>query len=118
MTHTDEQIHDLIREMYTTAESTDWPFTAEEVRSHRASRRLPVPDVKVMLLAAAAVVLILVGIGVAKGTQAHKTTTGSGATTTTVGTVTVPVGAVNTTVANATAIMTSGGLKVTDKYVS
>jgi len=121
MTHTDQQIQDLVREMYTTAESTDWQFTAEDARSQPARRRLPVPDVKVMLLAAAAVVLILVGVGVARGTQTHKATA-SGSTTTTsttaVGAVTVPVGAVNTTVANATAIMTSGGLKVAVKYVS
>jgi serine/threonine-protein kinase len=121
MTHTDEQIQDLVREMYTTAESTDWQLTAEDARSHRARGRLPVPDVKVMLLAAAAVLLILVGIGVARGTQTHKATAGSSTTTTsttTVGTVTVPVGALNTTVANATAIITSGGLKVAAKYVS
>ena len=121
MTHTDEQIQDLVREMYTTAESTDWQLTPEEVRSQRAPRRLPVPDVKVMLLAAAAVVLILVGFGVARGTQSHKATSSSSASTTsttTVGTVTVPVGAVNTTVANASAVMSSDGLKVTEKYVS
>jgi len=121
MTHTDEQIQDLVREMYTTAESTDWQLTAEDMRSHRGRRRFPAPDVKVMLLAAAAVVLILVGFGVAKGTQSHKATASSSTTTTsttTVGTVTVPNGVVDTTVANAMAILNSDGLKVNVRYVS
>lgn len=121
MTHTDEQIRDLVREMYMTAESTDWQLTAEGVRNHRARRRLPVPDMKVTLLAAAAVVLVLVGFGVVEGTQSHKATVGGTSTTTstsTVITVTVPAGAINSTVAHASAIMSSAGLEVVWKYVS
>ena len=121
MTHTDEQIQDLVREMYTTAESTEWQFTPEDARSDQARGRLPVPDAKVMLLATAAVVLILVSVGVARGTQSHKATASSSTTTTSttaVGTVTVPDGVVDTTVANATAILNSDGLKVNVRYVS
>lgn len=121
MIHTDEQIQDLVREMYTTAESTDWQLTAEDVRNHRVHHRFPVPDAKVMLLAAAAVVLIVIGFGVARGTQPHRSIAGSSTTTTsptTVITVTVPAGAVDATVARASAIMSSAGLKVTEHYVS
>jgi len=121
MSHTDEQIQDLVHEMYTTAESADWQLTAEDLRSLRVRRRVPVPDVKVMLLAAAAVALVVAGIGVARGTQSHRATTSGSTTTTsatTVGTVTVPNGVVNTSVANATAILNSAGLKVNVTYVS
>ncbi|MGA2838158.1 MAG: PASTA domain-containing protein [Acidimicrobiales bacterium] len=121
MTHTDEQIQDLVREMYTTAESTDWQLTAEDVRSHRGRRRVPVPDVKVMILAAAAVVLIVVGIGVARANNPPKTFANGPTTTTstaTPATVTVPTGAVGTTLANAMAILASDGLKVSVEYVS
>jgi hypothetical protein len=121
MTHTDEQVQNLVHQMYATAESTDWEFSAEDVRSQRGRRRLPVPDVKVLVLAAAVVVLILVGIGVARDSHAHKATTSGPTTTTsstTVGTVSVPSGAVDASVANASAIMSAGGLKVIERYVS
>jgi beta-lactam-binding protein with PASTA domain len=120
MTHTDEQIQDLVREMYTTAESADWQLTAEDLRSHRARRRVPVPDAKVLALAAAAVVLILVGISVGRATNPHKTSVNASTTTSTSTptTVTVPTGAVDTTVANAMAIMNADSLKVTVGYVS
>lgn len=121
MSHTDEQIQDLVHEMYTTAESADWQLTAEDLRSLRVRRRVPVPDVKVMLLAAAAVAIVVAGVGVARGTQSHRATASGSTTTTsttTVGTVTVPDGVVDTSVANATAILNSAGLKVNVTYVS
>jgi beta-lactam-binding protein with PASTA domain len=120
MTHTDEEIQDLVRQMYTTAESTDWQLTADEVRGHRVRRRVPLPDMKVMLLAAAAVVLVLVGFGVARSTQSHNTIASGSTTTTsttTAVTVTVPE-VVGTTTANAMATLSSAGLKVTLSYVS
>ena len=122
MTHTDEQIQDLIHEMYTTGESTDWGVTAEDLRGKRGRRGLPVPDLKAILLIAAAVVLVVVGIGVARESHTHKSTA-SGSTTTTSstaagGTVSVPTGAVGTQVANARAVMSVAGLKVATRYVA
>jgi beta-lactam-binding protein with PASTA domain len=122
MSHTDEAIQDLIHEMYTTGESTDWGVTAEDVRSRRGRRGLPTPDLKVLLLVAAAVVLVVVGIGVARESHTHKSTA-SGPTTTTSSTaarrtVSVPTGAVGTEVASARALMSVAGLKVTTRYVA
>ena len=72
MPHTEEQIEELIREMYTTGDSADWEIDPEKIRSQRARLRMPVPDVKVLVLVAAAVILIVVGIVVANGSPSRR----------------------------------------------
>jgi hypothetical protein len=115
MPRTEEQIQELVREMYTTAESSDWELKPETIRSQRGQRRVPLPDVKVLVLVAAAVILIVVGIVVANGSISHRpTVSGPSSTTSTLSggqSVTVPngVGESQTQVATA---LGSAGLKV------
>jgi hypothetical protein len=74
MPHTEEQIQEVIREMYLQAESSDWDLRPDEIRSHGARRDLPLPDVKVLVLVAAVVTLIVVGIVIASGSPARRST--------------------------------------------
>jgi hypothetical protein len=74
MPRTEEQIQELVREMYSVADSSEWDVDPEEIRSQRARRGLPLPDVKVLVLVAAAAILIIVGIVVANGSSPHRST--------------------------------------------
>jgi len=116
MPHSEEQVQELLREMYSTAESNDWDVDAAELRSQRGRRDVPLPDVKVLVLVAAAVILVVVGIVVAHGSASHRstasgpTTTPSTAAAATV--VTVP-NATNQTLSEATSALNMAGLTVT-----
>ncbi len=74
MPRTEEQVQELVREMYSVADSSEWQVDPEEIRTQRARRGLPLPDVKVLVLVAAAVILIVVGIVVANGSPSRRTT--------------------------------------------
>jgi serine/threonine-protein kinase len=121
MPRTEEQVQELLHEMFTTADSAEWNLTSEDVRTHRSRRGMPLPDVKVLVLVAAAVILIVVGILVAKGSPSRRSVasgpTTSTSTPTTGGTVSVPAGGVGTQVANAQALMSAAGLQVSTNYV-
>jgi beta-lactam-binding protein with PASTA domain len=121
MPRTEEQIQELVREMYMTAESADWDLDPETLRAQRGRRGVPLPDMKVVVLVAAAVILIVVGIVVASGTPARRsvasgpTTTGS--TFAPGDTVTV-VDVLNRSVPQATTTIENSGLHVTTTVVA
>ena len=121
MPRTEDQIQELVRRMYTTAESTDWDLNPEAIRSQRERRGVPLPDVKVLVLVAAAVILIVVGLIVANGSPSRRSTasgpTTTASTSTVGGTVSVPLG-VGTQVANASQEMSAVGLQVSTSYVA
>lgn len=75
MPRTEEQIQELVRELYTIAETAEWDLAPEEVRSKRGRRRISLPDGKILVLVAAAVILIVVGIVVANGSPSRRSTT-------------------------------------------
>ena len=112
MPHTEEQVQELVREMYSTAESNDWDVDAVEIRSQRKGRSVPLPDVKVLVLVAAAVILIVVGIVVANGSPSHRSTASGPTTTASATLVTVP-NATNQTLSKATSILHLAGLTAT-----
>jgi len=116
MSRTEEQIQELVREMYTTADSAEWDLHPEEVRSQKMRRRgVPLPDLKVLVLVAAVVILIVVGIVVAKGSPSHRSTAAGPTTTSSTvapaDTVTVP-NAVNQPLAEASSALESAGLRL------
>jgi hypothetical protein len=83
MPHTEEQVQELLHEMYTTAETTDWDLDPKAIRSLRGRQRMPLPDVKVLALVAAAVILVVVGIVLANGSHSRRSTASSPTTTVT-----------------------------------
>jgi beta-lactam-binding protein with PASTA domain len=119
MPRTEEQIQELVREMYTSAESNDWELKPETVRSQRGQRRVPLPDVKVLVLVAAAVILIVVGIVVANGSPSRRSTVSGPTTTATTSptTVAVPVG-VGKLLAEASQELAAAGLHVSTNSVA
>jgi hypothetical protein len=82
MPRTEEEVRDLLHEMYTTAEEVDWDLRSEQIRAQRSQRRFTLPETKVLVLVAAVVALVVVGLLIGKGLQSHKTTASvPGATT-------------------------------------
>ncbi len=119
MSHTEERLQELVHEMYAIAESAEWDLAPEEIRSQTGRHRMPLPDVKVLVLVAAAVILIVVGIVVANGQPRRPSTSGPTMTSTTFapgGTVTVP-DAIHQTLSEATPVFRSAGLQVTTAYI-
>ena len=122
MPHSEEQVAELVHEMYSTADAFEWDLEPEGIRSMGGRRRgtVPMPDVKVLALAAAVVILIVVGIVVAHGSPAHRSVADSPTTTTSTatagGTVSVPDGLVGTQVADASAAIAAAGLQVVTSY--
>jgi serine/threonine-protein kinase len=121
MPRTEEQIQELVRDMYATAESVEWDLDPETLRARRGRRGVPLPDVTVLVLVAAAVILVVVGLVVASGPPARRsvatgpTTTGS--TPAPEETVTV-VNVLNRTVPQATRTIENSGLQVTTTVVA
>ena len=116
MPRTEEQIQELVHEMYMAAESADLNVDPEAIRSERRRRGVPLPDVKVLVLVAAAVILIVVGIVVANGSPSHRSTVAEPTTTSstlaTGNTVAVP-NAVGQSLSDATTALKGIGLNVT-----
>jgi hypothetical protein len=83
MPRTEDQVQELVREMYSTADSIKWELTPEEIRSQRGQRRgVPLPDGKLLVLVAAVVILVVVGFVAASNGSSHKSTAADPATTT------------------------------------
>jgi serine/threonine-protein kinase len=120
MSHTEEQVQELLHEMYMTAESSDWDLEPEEIRSQRVRHAVALPDVKVLVLVAAAVILVVVGVVVANGSPSHRSTAAGPSPTTTLPpgtTVTVP-NAENQSLSTATEALKHAGLNVDTNYVA
>jgi beta-lactam-binding protein with PASTA domain len=83
MPRTEDQIQELIGEMYTTADSAHWDLDPEAIRAQPGRRGVSLPDLKVLILVAAAVILVVVGIVVTHGPTAQRTTAGASPSTTT-----------------------------------
>ena len=81
MPHTEEQIQELVREMYTIAETSEWDLAPEEIRVQSGRHWLPLPDAKILVLVAAAVILVVVGFVVANGSTSHRTAVSGPSTT-------------------------------------
>ena len=75
-------IHELIRELYESAERSSWGLSPEDIRSHRRQRVSWMPDPKVLLLVAAVMVLIASGSFAIKESTSHKSASSSPASTT------------------------------------
>ena len=116
MPRTEEQIQELVREMYAAADSPNWDLDPEAIRWQRGRRGMPLPDVNVLILVAAAVILIVIGIVVAHGSTSRRSTVAEPTTTSSTlvpaHTVTVPNG-VNQPLSEATSALKKAGLNVT-----
>jgi hypothetical protein len=68
----DEEVRNLIRQMYETAENTFWPLSAEDIRSQgRRGVRMPITKVLVSVTAAAVIILVVVLVGTNTGSGGH-----------------------------------------------
>jgi serine/threonine-protein kinase len=82
MPRTEEEVRDLLHEMYTTGEEVDWGLTPEQIRTQRSQRRVSLPETKVLVLVAAVVALVVAGLFIGNGFQSHRTTASGPGTTT------------------------------------
>jgi serine/threonine-protein kinase len=86
MSTEEEQVRDLVHQMYERAENTPWSMSAEDIRSKRRKRHPHVPSPKMVALIAAAILLvaILLGAGIeSSGRTSHPVVVASSTTTTT-----------------------------------
>ncbi len=83
MTTEHEQLQELVRQMYESAEHAPWELTSEDIRAQGRRRAMMIPDLKTMVLVAVAVVLIAAGFLVFAGSPSHRSAVRPSSTTTT-----------------------------------
>lgn len=74
MPHDEEQVRQLVRQMYQSAEEARWELEPEQVRTGARRRRFHWPEAKVLVLAGTAAALIVIGFAVAVGSGSHSST--------------------------------------------
>jgi Domain of unknown function (DUF4850) len=74
MPHDEEQVRQLVRQMYQSAEEARWELEPEQVRIGARRRRFRWPEAKVMVLVGTAAALIVIGFAVAVGSGSHSST--------------------------------------------
>jgi hypothetical protein len=75
MRHDEEQVRQLVRQLYQSAEEAPWELEPEQVRTGARLRRFHWPEAKVLVLVGAAAALVVIGFAVAVGSGSHSSTT-------------------------------------------
>lgn len=65
----EEQVRELVRQMYEKSEHSPWSVSAEDIRSQRRLRTIQMPSPKLLVLIAAAALLVAVVVGVSLGSR-------------------------------------------------
>jgi hypothetical protein len=83
MPHDEEQVRQLVRQLYQSAEEAPWDLEPEQVRTCARLRRFHWPEAKVLVLVGAAAALVVIGFAVAVGSGSHSSTAKQSTTPTT-----------------------------------